>query len=315
MNTPTQSLSQDDGSLNIQWLPRVHSLVVAVDLTSDYGSIIQSAAEFIKDQPEASLTLLHVIPEEYLLVGDFGVVTNPTMVTRRTSAIAELEKLKTSFPAGTCIESLVIEGRSATEICRVAKEVKADFILMASHGRTGIKRVMMGSTAEEVVHNAHCSVLILKQIEGKTAWPHKIERLAVAFDESESSRAALALGLKFMRHSVKHLNLIRAVEPITLIAPEMSLISDSQRLQEAQVRLDKVCHDIPGPVMLKAHVRLGKPWRVIQEIAEENRCDLLIIGAHEYWRPGEFILGTTAERVVRHATCPVLVVRPSEPAA
>lgn len=309
MNTIAQNPSEADSSPS-PWIPRVRHVLAAIDLTSGDESIIAAANELIKDHPEITLTLLTVIPEDYMVMGDFGVVPDPMAPARKTAATESLEKIRTRLPADVPVDLVIREGRPATEICRVAGETKSDFIFMTSHGRTGIKRVMMGSTAEEVVHNAPCSVLILKPVEGKLSLPLQIQHLAVAYDESESSRAALALALKFMRHSVSHLDLICAVEPITLVAPEMSLISDRERLEEAQLRVNRVRHGISSTLPIETKLRVGKPWRVIKEIAEEDLCDLLIIGAHEYWRPGDWILGTTAEKVVRHTACPVLVVRP-----
>ncbi|CAN5914483.1 hypothetical protein BH11VER1_BH11VER1_26030 [soil metagenome] len=310
MNPSAPCPSEAGHPTAVPWIPPVHHLLAAINLNSGDDSIIEAANELIKGHPEISITLLTVIHEDYLMVGDFGIVPDPMAPARRTTAAEALEKLRTRLPAEVSVELLVREGRPATEICRAAAETRTDFIFMTCHGRKGIKRVMMGSTAEEVVHDAPCSVLILKPVEGKSHLPLKIERLGVAFDESESSRAALALALRFMRHSVSQLDLISAIEPITLLAPEMAMISDRERVQEAQMRLEKVCQDIPAAIPIQTSLRLGKPWRVIEEVVAENHCDLLIIGAHEYWRPGDWILGTTAEKVVRHAACPVLVVRP-----
>lgn len=311
MNTIAQNPSEADHSTTAPWIPPVHHLLAAIDLASDDDSIIEAANELIKGHPEISVTLLTVIHDDYLVVGDFGVVPDPAAPARRKTAMEALEKLRARIAPEIRVSLEVREGRPATEICRMAAETKTNFIFMTCHGRKGVKRVMMGSTAEEVVHNAPCSVLILKPVAGKCTLPLKIERLGVAYDESESSRAALALALRFMRHSVSQLDLISAVEPITLLAPEMAMISDRERVEEAQLRLEKVCRDIPAAIPIETNLRLGKPWRVIQEIVDENHCDLLIIGAHEYWRPGDWILGTTAEKVVRHAACPVLVVRPA----
>lgn len=310
MNTNAQSASEAGHSTEVAWFPPIRQLLAAVDLSSGDTSVIDAANELAQTHPEIAITLLTVIPDDYLVVGDFGVMPDPMAPSRKIKATETLEKLRTRLPENVKVECLIREGRPATEICRAATETQSNFIFLTCHGRTGVKRALLGSTAEEVVHHAPCSVLILKPVEGKSTMPLPIERLGVAFDESESSRAALALGLKFLRHSVRHLELISAVEPITLLAPEMALISDRERLEEAQSRLERICQDIPATVPIHINLRLGKPWRVIRELAEEQKCDLVIVGAHEYWRPGDWILGTTAEKVVRHAVCPVLIVRP-----
>jgi nucleotide-binding universal stress UspA family protein len=60
------------------------------------------------------------------------------------------------------VEELIVHGEAATEIVRVAKERAVDLIVIASHGRTGLGRMIFGSTAEAVVRHARCPVLVVK---------------------------------------------------------------------------------------------------------------------------------------------------------
>jgi nucleotide-binding universal stress UspA family protein len=60
------------------------------------------------------------------------------------------------------VERRLLEGHAATEILRVAEDVKCDLIVMGTHGRTGLGRLLMGSMAEQVVRKASCPVLTLK---------------------------------------------------------------------------------------------------------------------------------------------------------
>jgi nucleotide-binding universal stress UspA family protein len=64
--------------------------------------------------------------------------------------------------AGLEVEELIVHGEAATEIVRVAAERDVDLIVISSHGRTGLGRMLFGSTAESVVRHAHCPVLVVK---------------------------------------------------------------------------------------------------------------------------------------------------------
>ena len=64
--------------------------------------------------------------------------------------------------AGLDVEELIVHGEAASEIVRVARERKVDLIVIASHGRTGLGRILFGSTAEAVVRHAPCPVLVVK---------------------------------------------------------------------------------------------------------------------------------------------------------
>src|ERR1051325_1560119 len=63
---------------------------------------------------------------------------------------------------GIEVEEIIVHGDAAAEIVRVAKERDVDLIVISSHGRTGIGRIIFGSTAEAVVRHAHCPVLVVK---------------------------------------------------------------------------------------------------------------------------------------------------------
>ena len=86
------------------------------------------------------------------------------------SAVRELPKLaECEECAGLEIEELIVHGEAASEIVRVAKERKVDLIVIASHGRTGLGRILFGSTAEAVVRHASCPVLVVKPPQDEEA--------------------------------------------------------------------------------------------------------------------------------------------------
>lgn len=108
----------------------------------------------------ALLVVVHVAPPPMVAYG--GVMTPPPPPADDLSTAKEqLQKFQTPEP-GLRLERLLEEGDAATEILRVARELKADLIAMGTHGRTGLGRVLMGSVAEQVVRRATCAVLTVK---------------------------------------------------------------------------------------------------------------------------------------------------------
>ena len=86
------------------------------------------------------------------------------LFTDRDGAHESLSKVVNErIPEGVNAEAVVLEGSPVRAIIKYAKEQNADLIVMASHGRTGFTRAILGSTAEAVVRKAPCSVLTLKQ--------------------------------------------------------------------------------------------------------------------------------------------------------
>lgn len=79
------------------------------------------------------------------------------------SARRELPKLAQHAEcAGLDVEDVIVHGDAASEIVRLAKEREVDLIVISSHGRTGLGRILFGSTAESVTRHAHCPVLVVK---------------------------------------------------------------------------------------------------------------------------------------------------------
>ncbi|MFO0911227.1 MAG: universal stress protein [Isosphaeraceae bacterium] len=139
-----------------------HALKMAVGLARDY---------------HARLLLLHAV-EPPVYYGELGVNFIPPE-DYRESAQERVDAL-VGADAPITVETLVTEGIAASEILRIAKERHCDLVVIGSHGRTGIGRVLMGSVAEEVARKSPCPALIVRS-------PHEIPADEPAQPESVSS--------------------------------------------------------------------------------------------------------------------------------
>ena len=116
---------------------------------------------------EARLVCLHVVEPVMPAVG-WTPVAEPLPITDigeqlEDSAARELPKIAGCEDcAGLDVEDVIAHGEAAAEIVRVARERGVDLIVISSHGRTGLGRILFGSTAESVVRHAHCPVLVVK---------------------------------------------------------------------------------------------------------------------------------------------------------
>jgi nucleotide-binding universal stress UspA family protein len=115
----------------------------------------------------ASIICVHVIEPMVPTVGYSGM-TEPLPIADiadelENSAERELPKLggREEF-AGLQVEEVIAHGDAAAEIVRVAKDRNVDLIVISSHGRTGLGRILFGSTAEAIVRHASCPVLVVK---------------------------------------------------------------------------------------------------------------------------------------------------------
>ncbi|HEY0407125.1 MAG TPA: universal stress protein [Pyrinomonadaceae bacterium] len=145
---------------------KIRSILLPTDFSECANHALSYAAGFAREAG-ASIICVHVIEPVVPTVGYSGV-TEPLPMTDisdqlEDSATRELPKIaRHEECAGISVEEVIVHGDAASEIVRVAKERKVDLIVIASHGRTGLGRMLFGSTAEQVVRHAPCPVLVVK---------------------------------------------------------------------------------------------------------------------------------------------------------
>ena len=139
-------------------------------LPTDFSECAECALPYATQMARAAgakLICLYVIEPMMPPVG-YAPVAEPLPAVDvseqlQQSAERELPKLATREEcAGLTVEELIVHGEAASEIVHVAREREVDLIVISSHGRTGLGRMLFGSTAESVVRHAHCPVLVVK---------------------------------------------------------------------------------------------------------------------------------------------------------
>ncbi len=141
----------------------------------------------------------------------------------------------------------------------------------------------------------------------------KLSRILVPLDFSGHSRQALETAIPLAERYGGKITLIHVVEP-AYIGGEAGLaympVDNTGLLQAARERLQKTAGDLIAPALFdKAIVREGSAYHEITEAARKFKTDLIVIASQGHTGLSRVLLGSTAERVVRHAHCPVLTVR------
>jgi universal stress protein A len=149
----------------------------------------------------------------------------------------------------------------------------------------------------------------------------RLEHLLVPVDFSDRSRQALAEAVAFARPFRSRVSLIHVVEPMVLPENLMLAVPELPEMggnlvDDCQQRLARLAEqEIPAEQRGRTFVRVGRPFDEICQAATEEQADLIVISTHGYTGLKHVLLGSTAERVVRHAPCPVLTLRAKVPAA
>ena len=128
---------------------------------SDYAERAAAVGMDLAARDGARVIALHVLPISDLVVGEYPIVMVEDL---QNELMADAEKRMATWVAKQShpVETQVVWGNPAVDVCRIAGESRADLIVTATHGRTGLAHLFMGSVAERVVRHAPCSVLVVR---------------------------------------------------------------------------------------------------------------------------------------------------------
>ena len=200
----------------------------------------------------------------------------------------------------------------APAIVEYAAEHKIDLIILGTHGQRGMRRLLLGSVAEEVVRTAGCPVMTLRAVAAERLEP--IERIVVPFDFSKDSEWALEVAKNLATTYVGcQIDLVHVSAPPIAPGGYGIPVAVSTYVDVPREMKKALAHRVSSlgelEVPIEPHVLQGSAaWR-IAEFAEEKGADLIVMGSHGLSGLSRFLLGSVSERVVRSAHCPVLVLR------
>ncbi len=207
------------------------------------------------------------------------------------------------------VESLVCEGEPPEVIVDIAREKKVELISMGTYGRRGLKRLIMGSVTSKVILNAPCDVMVVKRPCSECRGEYK--SILVPFDGSEFSKKALERACdlsKVDRAEITVLYVIpRYEEMIEFFRTESikrAMLDEANRILDGAKAITK-----ERGVTISATIKEGHAGDNIIETAEMLKNDLIVIGTYGWKGVSRAIMGSTTERVIMNASCPVLAVR------
>ncbi|HET7270583.1 MAG TPA: universal stress protein [Rubrobacter sp.] len=207
---------------------------------------------------------------------------------------------------------LEMDERPDRAIVELGEKLGAGLLVMGSRGLGGLRRALLGSVSSSVVHHAHCPILVVRG--GPPAFPTKV---LLAIDGSEDAQLAAdtALDLSGKLESELHVVYVepmpeRHTKPVRFavdLPPEVVRSVE----KEAEAKVEKLVEKVGegGGQVTQAHARVGSPAAEIVALAEELGVGLIVMGSRGLGGIRRALVGSVSDAVVRHAHCPVLVVR------
>jgi nucleotide-binding universal stress UspA family protein len=282
------------------------TILVGFDDSQHSKAALIEASNWIK-RHGGKLILVHAV---YFDAEEFGIA--PEQLEKRLKigekACVQTKKMLTS-EFGIEIQSLLCEGDPPTVIVDIAREKKADLIMLGTYGRKGLNRLLMGSVTSQVIVNSPADVLVIKKPCTECTGEYK--SILVPFDGSVPGQIALNRACRLSKidnAEITTLYVIPRYEEMIGFFRTESIKKSLQR--EAQGILDTAKRIASNSgVSVKDEIQEGHAAENIVETAGRLKNDLIIMGSHGYSGVNKAIIGSTAERVIAHAACPILVVK------
>jgi nucleotide-binding universal stress UspA family protein len=258
-------------------------------------------ATMVTSRFKSKLYVAHIVPPEDYASGAKSIDEAARLACKKAqvklSALGSSEILS-SIPHATAVD----HGDVWVGLSDFIQRFRIELLVIGTKGRSGVKKFLLGSVAEEVMRESPCPVLTVGPKTGKREH-QDFRKIVYATDFSAESLGTLSLARSFAEKFDAQLILVHALEGL----PESPYLD----AQMARVRLQELVPQAPMAPKTKFVVTMGAPADVILRAALDSRSDLIVIGARGAGAIARLAshFGSVAHKVVSRAACPVLTVR------
>ncbi len=314
-------------------------IMCAVDF-SGFAPMILDYGKALAREFNADLCVCHIVQDTVMLSShaQAGFSTEEVTAQRIEDAMDAVGII--AEQADVQADTLVSLGHPADEITRLAQKNEVDLVIAATHGGSGIKRFLVGSVTDRLVKTLECPLLVLHPGTDKQTPQVRLpmKRILVGCDFSEGSDLAFNYALSLAQEFEAELHLVHVVKPQThvalgsadairfreddFLAPDPDPVADqpiSEKEREGRSR--DILEQMEGQLSIMVpeesrnwctpviRICRGEPYMEILEYAKNNQIDMIVLGIHGHSLLEQFLVGSTTDRVISRADCPVLAVR------
>lgn len=291
-------------------------IIVGVDLSSYSTIAVAHAVDWARrDGAEVVLALFEppveapvgLTPWSGRALASYDIALREQLASERV----RLGELRERWSGqGARVSTVVADGYPDDELPRLAEETGGDLIVVGSHGRSGIKRILLGSVAQRVVRAAHTSVLVARGDAPSGGYRHVVvgtdfTPLAKIALEQALAAAAPAATVDIV-HCWQYPYVAASAEAI---APTAGIYAEI--LDQLVADGNQLARETKGDTArnVRFHVLQRPASRGLTDFATDSVADLVVVGSHGHRGIRRFILGSVAEATMRHAPCSTLIAR------
>jgi nucleotide-binding universal stress UspA family protein len=282
------------------------TLIVGFDDSQSSKAALVEASNRIRKHG-GKLIMVHAV---YFDTEEYGIA--PEQLEKRLkigekACIQSKEMISAEF--GIEVQSLLCEGDPPDVILDIAHGKRADLIVLGTYGRRGMKRLLMGSVTSRIIVDAPTDVLVVKK--PCTECTGEYVNILVPYDGSDFSKRALTRACQMAKEDGSTVSVLYVIpryeEMVNFFktdAIRKSLLHEADKITAAAKEFAA-----QQGAMVKTLVAEGHASDRIVEISKEQNHDLIVMGSHGYRGVNKAIMGSTTERVILDASCPILIVR------
>jgi len=296
----------------------LQTILVGTDFSETAALALDRALD-IALRHGCQIALIHVMQPELPIAAAEMIVVPPDYenLLREASTEGLTRAADRAREAGVRVREILEIGNPARQITACADAIQADLIMIGTRGNTGFKHLLLGSVAEEIVRIAKQPVLTVHPGDDRPIEP--VQTLLFPTDFSPTADHALGVAMRLLAGSDKaKILLVHTYHISPTIVPlggfgkgiMPAFVENAQQLAESATA--------PVAEALRARgfevevlVKRGDPAEVVTELAADRGVDVIVMGTRGHSKLRQFLLGSTAERVVEHASCPVMTVHVS----
>jgi nucleotide-binding universal stress UspA family protein len=258
---------------------------------------------------EAELLLFHAVVPVLHAAYELPLNTDKIVKAMSEESTRRLEDLaRPARKGGVEVRTIVRTGDIDDEIKRIVNKEKADFIVMGTHGRRGVEAWFMGSVTQRLLRHVPVPLLTMGASKRGDVTPPAIRRILVTTDFSDGTADAMAYAFSIAQECQARVTVMHVINDVAI---DLSGKYRDPLVRGIEEELGRLIPEEAKPWCdIRTRVEIGLPYRAILKTLEREKIDLLVMNIHGKGMLDRALLGSTAERVVRGAGCPALLIPP-----
>jgi nucleotide-binding universal stress UspA family protein len=295
-----------------------HTILVPLDGSPLGEQALQPAARLARAAGGRLILIhVHVLHSRYpITVEGMPIIDEHLRSLAPDHERAYLQRLaELPLLAGITVETAWMEGPVVQALADYTQQAKVDLIVLSTHGHSGFAQFWLGSTAEALLRSTHIPLLLVRPqtVDALT----EIRRIMVPLDGSLIAERALAQAEELAAVDQGELLLVRVVhESLEGEAETLSDKTVQERRLEAEKRATHYVRLIEEQLATRGLratsiiLTADQPARALLQVAEDHHVDVIAMATHGHTGLSKLFLGSTADKLIRAATAPVLAVMP-----